>query len=117
VEAERALKEQSGGRLQVAIFPTRRPEYQGMWALFTRVRGPSKATALEWIAREHGVEMDEVVAVGDWYNDLPMMHAAGLSFAMRQAPESVQTAADEVLDADSAAGGGVAEAARRAGLL
>lgn len=117
LEANEALKEQSGGKLQSAVFPTRRPEYQGLWALFTRVSGPSKATALEWIANEHGVGMDEVVAVGDWYNDLPMMHAAGLSFAMRQAPEGVRAAADEVLEADSTAGGGVAEAARRAGLL
>lgn len=113
----RALKEKSGDKLQVAIFPTRRPEFGGLWALFTRVRGPTKATALQWIANEHGVEMDQVVAVGDWYNDLPMMQAAGLSFAMGQAPADVQAAADEVLAADSAAGGGVAEAARRSGLL
>ena len=116
-KAARALKEKSGGKLQVAIFPTRRPEFGGLWALFTRVRGPSKATALQWIANEHGIDMEEVVAVGDWYNDLPMMQAAGLSFAMGQAPADVQAAADEVLEADSAAGGGVAEAARRAGLL
>jgi hypothetical protein len=46
-----------------------------------------------------------------------MLRRAGRSFAMAQAPDAVKAAATEVLDADGWEGGGVAEAAHRAGLL
>jgi hypothetical protein len=55
--------------------------------------------------------------VGDWLNDLPMFQVAGRSFAMGQAPDAVKSAATDVLDATATTGGGIAEAARRAGLL
>jgi hydroxymethylpyrimidine pyrophosphatase-like HAD family hydrolase len=89
----------------------------GTWGMVVRAAGASKGTALEWIANYENVEPDEVVAVGDWLNDIPMLRAAGLSFAMAQAPEEVGAAASERLDADHSTGGGIAEAAERAGLL
>jgi hypothetical protein len=103
--------------LQSAVFPVGRAEFAGTWGMVVRAAGADKGTALEWISRHHGVSLSEVVAVGDWYNDVPMLQAAGRSFAMAQAPDSVKAAATEVLEADAETGGGIAEAAERAGLL
>ncbi len=57
-----------------------------------------RATALEWIAKHYGVSVEETVCVGDWMNDLPMLGAAGRSFAMGQAPDEVKKAATDVLE-------------------
>jgi len=59
----------------------------------------------------------QVVAVGDWLNDIPMLRRAGRSFAMAQAPNSVKAAATDILKSSAQTGGGLAEAAMRAGLL
>jgi hydroxymethylpyrimidine pyrophosphatase-like HAD family hydrolase len=85
--------------------------------MVVRTAGVDKGTAIEWIARHHGVTLAEVVVVGDWLNDVPMMKAAGRSFAMAQSPAAVKAAATDVLAADTWSGGGIAEAAERAGLL
>lgn len=87
------------------------------WGLVVRAAGRSKGTAVEWLARHHGCTPADVVVVGDWLNDLPMFRAAGRSFAMGQAPGEVKAAATDVLDATIGTGGGIAEAARRAGWL
>jgi len=63
------------------------------------------------------VPLPEVIAVGDWINDIPMLVRAGRSFAMAQAPREVRAAASEVLTADVWSGGGIAEAAERSGLF
>jgi hydroxymethylpyrimidine pyrophosphatase-like HAD family hydrolase len=46
-----------------------------------------------------------------------MLRAVGHSYAMGQSPPEVVEAAGQVLVADHTSGGGIAEAARRAGLL
>ncbi len=89
----------------------------GTAGMVLRAAGASKGTALEWIARHHGIEPAAVVAVGDWLNDIPMLRAAGRSFCMAQSPPEVVAAATERLEADGWSGGGIAEAAERAGLL
>ncbi|HET9955785.1 MAG TPA: HAD hydrolase family protein [Polyangiaceae bacterium] len=103
--------------LQSACFPLARATMDGVWGLLVRSARVDKGTALEWLAGHYGVTTDELVAVGDWLNDVPMLERAGRSFAMNQAPEVVKSAADEVLVADIWTGGGIAEAAERAGLL
>jgi hydroxymethylpyrimidine pyrophosphatase-like HAD family hydrolase len=72
---------------------------------------------VDWLAAHYGVALEDVVAVGDWLNDVPMLKRAGQSFAMAQAPEEVRAAAKHLLKADILTGGGVAEAAERAGLI
>jgi HAD superfamily hydrolase (TIGR01484 family) len=116
-ELELDLGRALGQAVYTAAFPVRRLQKVGMWALVARAAGYSKGTALVWLARHHGVSPEEVVAVGDWFNDIPMFAAAGRSFVMAQAPEDVKQAATDRLDADSSTGGGIAEAALRAGLL
>ena len=88
-----------------------------MWGMVVRAAGIDKGTAIEWIADHYGVTLRDIVAVGDWLNDVPMLRRAGRSFAMGQAPSEVRAAATDLLDADAWTGGGIAEAAERAGLL
>lgn len=56
-----------------------------------------KAAILRRIAEEHGVALDQVVAVGDGANDLDMLNAAGLGVAFNAKPV-VQEAADTALN-------------------
>jgi hypothetical protein len=117
---EEAIREASGlveatGEAFVIAFPVRRAEVEPVWGMVVRASGHDKGTALAWLAAHYGCSTEEVAAVGDWLNDVPMLAAAGRSFAMGQAPEAVKAVAGEVLSATSATGGGVAEALRRLG--
>jgi len=103
--------------LQCVSFEVARAGYSGTWGLVVRAAGVDKGTAIDWVARHHGVTAAEVVAVGDWLNDIPMLKRAGRSFAMAQAPQTVKAAATDILKASAHTGGGLAEAAKRAGLL
>ncbi len=87
------------------------------WACMLRLGSHSKGTALEWVARHHGLEPSNVVVVGDWYNDVPMFERAGRSFAMAQAPDDVKRSATDCLEASIGSGCAIAEAARRVGWL
>jgi Cof subfamily protein (haloacid dehalogenase superfamily) len=113
---ENALREALGAAIFTVSFPVHRLE-RSTWGMVVRAAGYSKGTALHWLARHYGVAPEEVIAVGDWHNDVPMFEAAGRSFAMAQAPENVKRAATDQLKADGSTGGGVAEALLRAGLL
>jgi hydroxymethylpyrimidine pyrophosphatase-like HAD family hydrolase len=79
-----------------------------------RAAGATKGTALAELCRRAGCSLDEAVAVGDWVNDVPMFEVAGRSFAMGTAPDAVRAKATDVLTATALAGGGIAEAVRRA---
>jgi hypothetical protein len=114
--AEQFIKD-NDQHLQCVSFEVARPGYSGTWGLVVRAAGVDKGTAIDWVAQHHGVTSAEVVAVGDWLNDIPMLRRAGRSFAMAQAPSSVKAAATDILKASAHTGGGLAEAAQRAGLL
>jgi Cof subfamily protein (haloacid dehalogenase superfamily) len=58
--------------------------------------GVSKASGLELVATELGVDAPDVLALGDGRNDIEMLHWAGRGVAMGQAIEVVQEAADAV---------------------
>jgi Cof subfamily protein (haloacid dehalogenase superfamily) len=96
----------------VVSFPVSR--IAGLFALLVRAVGPTKGTAVEWLAKHHECTTEEVVVVGDWLNDVPMFKTAGRSFAMKQAPLALKEVATDELSADGADGGGVAEAIARA---
>lgn len=112
---EQALANMPG--LQHIVFEVRRADLSGTWGMVVRASGVDKGTAVVWLAEHYGVALDDVVAVGDWLNDVPMLKRAGHSFAMAQAPAEVKAAAKHVLRSDIWQGGGVAEAAERAGLI
>lgn len=50
------------------------------------VDGQRKAELLREIARKEGVELEQVIAVGDGANDLPMLSIAGLGIAFHAKP-------------------------------
>ena len=58
--------------------------------------GVSKAAALKILAEKLAVPIEEVMAIGDSDNDLPMLKAAGKSIAMGNAAPEVQAHADYV---------------------
>ena len=55
-----------------------------------------KWTAILHLAGLWGITPQEICAVGDDMNDLPMIAGAGLGVAMGHAPESVRAVADLV---------------------
>jgi len=58
--------------------------------------GISKGSALRAMLEGLGIDAGDVIAVGDNWNDLEMIEAAGLGVAMADAPEGVRARADHV---------------------
>lgn len=58
--------------------------------------GVTKASALEELRVQLGIDAAQTVAIGDGRNDIEMLAWAGRGVAMGQAPEEVIAAADEV---------------------
>jgi HAD superfamily hydrolase (TIGR01484 family) len=58
--------------------------------------GVSKASGLEYVARELGIDAPDVLAIGDGRNDIEMLQWAGRGVAMGQSIEVVKEAADAV---------------------
>ena len=56
-----------------------------------------KGVALRLVAQGHGVPMDRVMAIGDSYNDLPLLRAAGFAVAMGSSPPELTAEADAVV--------------------
>ncbi|MFQ3659329.1 MAG: HAD hydrolase family protein, partial [Anaerolineae bacterium] len=61
-----------------------------------------------WVARELGIDLNHVMAIGDAENDRDMIELVGLGIAMGNAPESLKAAARYVTAANDE--DGVAEA-------
>ncbi len=56
----------------------------------------SKAKAMKIIGEIYNIKRDEMIAIGDGYNDLPMIEFAGLGVAMENAPEGVKQHSDYI---------------------
>jgi hydroxymethylpyrimidine pyrophosphatase-like HAD family hydrolase len=56
-----------------------------------------KGKALREVAAHYGVSMDRVAAIGDSYNDLPLLRAASLKIAMGSGPEELKAEATAVV--------------------
>jgi hydroxymethylpyrimidine pyrophosphatase-like HAD family hydrolase len=92
---------------ELAVFPIRTTEH---WVLRLTPGGCSKAQGLAQVTEQLAISPSEVVAIGDWYNDVSMLKWAGQSFAMGQAPDEVKEAAKHALRSTAETGGAVAEA-------
>lgn len=57
----------------------------------------SKGTALEQLARLKGYARENIIAVGDYDNDVEMIRWAGLGVAVANAQENVRAAADKIV--------------------
>ena len=70
-----------------------------------------KGVALREVAAHYGIPMERVAAIGDSYNDLPLLRAAAFGIAMGSAPEELKAEAHAVVgDVEH---DGVAEAIER----
>ncbi|MBE7064960.1 MAG: HAD family phosphatase [Ruminococcaceae bacterium] len=61
----------------------------------------SKATAVEAIAADYGIKNEEIICIGDGYNDVEMIKLAGLGVAMGNAPDDVKSLADFVTETNA----------------
>ncbi len=69
---------------------------QGHELLTLTATGADKGLALATACKDLGIRMDQVVALGDAENDVELFDAAGASFAMGQASDTVKAAATAV---------------------
>lgn len=90
---ERSALERMGGRIQTFVLRTSR--YLGTMCEILRVDA-SKWSALRHLADLWGIASEEICAVGDDSNDIPMIRHAGLGVAMGHAHQEVLAAADLV---------------------
>jgi hydroxymethylpyrimidine pyrophosphatase-like HAD family hydrolase len=56
----------------------------------------TKGLALKRLAELRGLNRREVLAIGNYYNDIGMLQYAGWGVAVANSPEEVRRAADEV---------------------
>lgn len=90
---------------------THTPAYPGVDFINIIAKDVSKGKALASLVSFMGISEDEVVAIGDGFNDMSLLASAGLAIAMDNAPDELKALADHVtLDV---AHQGVAEAVRR----
>ena len=67
--------------------------YNGLWAVdFTR-KGVNKGSSLRQLCGLIRVDPSETIAVGDSFNDVPMLRTCGLGIAMGSSPKEVREAA------------------------
>jgi len=79
------------------------------WYLEIVPKGVNKGTAIQALCRHYGIGKDNVMAIGDYYNDVDMLNASGLPVAMANSPSDVKDIAKYVTEADNNHSG-VAEA-------
>jgi Cof subfamily protein (haloacid dehalogenase superfamily) len=61
-------------------------------------KGVTKGSSLNSLIKTLGIKREEVIAMGDSYNDLAMIEFAGLGVAMGNAPDDIKELADYVTD-------------------
>ena len=59
-------------------------------------KGVSKGNAMELMAKNAGISLDQVIAIGDSDNDISMIRRAGMGVAVANADETVKRVADYV---------------------
>ena len=74
-------------------------------------KGAALAELLPTLGGDGGIQLDELMAIGDGSNDLSMLHVAGLAVAMGNGSRDVKEAADVVVGTNDE--DGVAEAIER----
>lgn len=81
------------------------------WFIEVMNSNVNKGKSLEVVARYLDIPMEQVLAVGDSWNDAPLLQAAGFGVAMGSAPKELVQVADAVVaDVEN---DGVAEAVER----
>jgi len=68
-------------------------------AEFIEILNPrvNKGEALRFVAERLGISMEHTLAIGDSYNDLPLLQAAAIGVAMGSGPDELKAQADAVV--------------------
>lgn len=90
VHVEKKLQEELQGQLSVM-------RSKPFFLEFLEV-GVTKGSSLNMLIQKLGIQREEVIAMGDSYNDLAMIEFAGLGVAMGNAPDDIKEIADYVTD-------------------
>jgi hypothetical protein len=64
-----------------------------MFILECFAQGVTKWRGIEFIAKQHGIEAEEIAVLGDQINDVPMFERAGCAVAMGNAIDAVRDVA------------------------
>jgi hypothetical protein len=80
--------------IEVALHRTEYP-HRDLCILDILPAGCSKASALLHLAELRGIDASEILAIGDNWNDVPMLQIAGQSAVMANAPEGLRALAAE----------------------
>ena len=93
VAIEKRLNELHQGQLNIYKSQPSYLEVMGLAA--------SKAKAIEFLIGKYGIDKNEIIAIGDNYNDKGMIEFAGMGIAMGNAPEEIKLAADYVTETNN----------------
>jgi hypothetical protein len=80
---------------ELSIHVLRSPRYTGYMCEIAPA-GVSKWSGVLHVAEQFGITCEQICAVGDDVNDIPMIRGAGLGVAMGNALDEVKAAADHV---------------------
>lgn len=67
------------------------------WSLEVNSERATKGRGLSLLAEHYGIPLEEVLAIGDHLNDVPMMQVAGISVAVANARPEVKRECDAVV--------------------
>ena len=73
--------------------------------------GYNKGSAIDALAEHFGIPFSSIMALGDDYNDIPMLEKAGYSVAMENSVPEAKAAAKYITDTNN--NDGVAKAIKR----
>ena len=90
-ELEGRLSQNSKMNVTKAFLP-----YNNLWAVDFTHNNVNKGTAAKKIAEFLGQDLASFIAVGDSYNDMPMLDCVGFSVAMGNAPDSMRANVDYI---------------------
>jgi Cof subfamily protein (haloacid dehalogenase superfamily) len=61
----------------------------------------SKTKAIEFLLKKYAIKQNEIIAIGDNFNDKEMIEFAGVGVAMGNAPDEIKKVADYVTDTNN----------------
>lgn len=98
-KVEEELKKEYGDKYSIAIS---KPFFLEVTKL-----GIDKGVAVKKLAEKLGINIEKVIAVGDSFNDLPMLKAAGTSVAVENAQPEIKKQVDYIVKSNN--DGGIAD--------
>ncbi|HTB51134.1 MAG TPA: Cof-type HAD-IIB family hydrolase [Ferruginibacter sp.] len=90
---EKRLIDQHGDKLNMSKSKTTYLEVMSL--------NSSKTKAIEFLLDRYGIKQNEIIAIGDNFNDKQMIEFAGVGVAMGNAPDEIKNVADYVTDTNN----------------